>query len=181
MSQAGIINTQGGSPPPSVPTSFITDVNSPSVPIANVEKIFGGETTANTTHGIQTDGSSGSNTLTVQLTNRFRQTTTTVGAGTSVVTILSALAAGTYTLDIMVAAFATSGGPAGNGYTIVGAVRSDGITATLLPNQAKDSFEETVGANAILGVSGNTITITLTGSAGINFDWNITGSYITIS
>lgn len=178
MSQAGIISI---TTIPTVATNYVTDINSPAIPVANTLNVIGGDVTTNTVHGIQTDGSSGGNTLTVELTNRYRQTTTTVGAVNSTVTILSALAAGTYVLDMSVGAFATAGGPAGNGYTIVGAVRSDGVTATLLPNQQKDSFEETVGANAVMGVSGNTITVTVTGAAGISFDWNVTGIYLTVS
>lgn len=181
MSQIYKTITSGGPIPPTIPTSFVTDINSPAIPAANILDVFGGDVTTNTTHGIQTDGSSGSNILTIELTNRYRQTTTTVGAVNSIVTILSALPAGTYVMDMSIAAYATAGGPAGNGYTIVGGVRSDGITATLLLNQQKDSFEETVGANAVMGVSGNTIIVTVTGVAGITFDWNVTGTYITVS
>jgi hypothetical protein len=181
VSQAGINNTTSGPVPPTVPQSFVTDVNSPAVPIANVLNVIGGSTTTNNANGIQTDGSSGSNTLTIQLTNTYTQTTTTVGAVNSTVTILSALAAGTYVLDMKVGAYATAGGTDGNGYTIVGAVRSDGVTATLLNGQQKDSFEETVGANAVMGVSGNTITVTVTGIVGISFDWKVNGDYMVVS
>ncbi len=170
-----------GPVPPAVPTSFVTDVNSPSVPIANIENVFGGSTTANTANGIRTDGSSGSNTLTIQLTNRFSQTTTTIGAVNSVMTILTALSAGTYVLDLSVAAYATAGGPDGNGYTIVGGVLSDGVTATLLPGQQKDSFEQIIGCNSVLGVSGNTVIVTVTGNVGISFDWLVVGTYIVVS
>lgn len=181
MSQAGIISTTSGPVPPTVATTYVTDVNSPAIPAANILNVLGNDTTTNNANGIFTDGSSGSNTLTVFISNRYRQTTTTAGGATSTVTILSAIAAGTYVFDMLIAAFATSGGPAGNGYTIVGAVLSDGITATLLPNQQVDSFEDDVPADVQLSVSGNNVTVILTGAAGVNFDWNVTGTYITVS
>lgn len=169
-----------GPVPPSVPTSFVTDVNSPAIPAANILNVLGGFTATNDIDGIRTDGSSGSNTLTVQLTNRYRQTTTTSGAVTSTVTILSALAAGVYVLDVKVAGDSTAGAPAaGVGYTIVGAVRSDGVTATLIPGQQTDAFEEAslVGSNASIGVSGNTITVTVTGVAAYDISWVVNGDY----
>lgn len=170
-----------GALPPTVPTSFETDVNSPAVPVGNQLDVFGGSVTANNLNGIRTDGSSGGDTLTIQLTNRYQQSTTTIGAAASTVTILAALTAGTYVFDMSIAAYATSGGPAGNGYTIVGAIRSNGVTATLLSNQQVDSFEDNVVANAALGVSGNNAVVTVTGVVGVNFDWNISGTYIVVS
>lgn len=181
-----------GPVPPSVPTSFTTDVHDNTtagpgnaVPAANILQLLGGETDQNNSNGIRTDANpNNGNIVLVELTNRFRQTTTTVGAVTSSVTILSALVAGTYTLDMSIAGFATAGGPAGNGYTIVGSVKSDGITASLCGGilaQQKDSFEDVIGANAIMDVSGNTIIVTFTGFAGITFDWLVTGTYILVS
>lgn len=173
------LNTTAGPIPPAVPTQFTADDATIGVPVANNFNLFSRETSANNDNGIQTTTiANGSANHYTELTNRFLQTTTTVGAVTSTVTLLSSLLAATYVLDIKVAAFATAGGPDGNGYTIVGGVLSDGITATLLPNQAKDSFENTVGANAVMGVSGNTITLTVTGVAGITFSWKVTGTYM---
>ena len=42
MSQAGIINTAADPVPPSVPEEFVTDVNSPAIPAANVLNEVGG-------------------------------------------------------------------------------------------------------------------------------------------
>lgn len=186
MSQAGIINTSSGPVPPQVPTSFVTDVNSPSIPIANVENVFGGTTTINNTKGIQTDGSSGSNTLTVQLTNRAVGSVTTTGAVTSAaITLPLGATPGVYTFDIVVAGFAKTGigTPLGCGFTIVGAVRTTGAAATLLPNQAVDHFEETalIGVTAVIAVSGNNALVNVTGisdgGAGFVIDWQATLIY----
>lgn len=76
------IGFNSGMLPPAVPTSFVTDVHSPAISVANVLNVVGGITTTNNTKGIQTDGSSGGNTETIQLTNRANVTATTSdGAG----------------------------------------------------------------------------------------------------
>ena len=173
----------GGVVPPNVATSYVTDVNSPAVPALNILNVPGGSVTVNNAHGIQTDGSSGSNTLTVQLTNRATGSVTTTGAATAnVITLALGATPGVYTFDIVVAAFAKTGigAPLGAGYTIVGSVRTDGATATLIPTQQVDHFEEgTIGvvpqATAVLGVSGNNAVVTVTGksdgAAGFVMDW----------
>jgi hypothetical protein len=179
MSQAGIINTTSAPSPPAVPTSFVTDVNSPSVPLANIENIKGGTSTTNNSNGIQTDGSSGSNTLTIQLTNRATGSNTTAGAVTSaVITLALGAVPGVYTFDIAVAGF-NAVTPAGCGFTIVGSVRTTGAAAVLITNQAVDHFEEPalVTATAVLAVSGNNALVNVTGVAGLNIDWQATLTY----
>lgn len=82
MSQAGIVNQASGPVPPAVATTYVTDVNSPAVPAANILDVFGASSTSDDTDGIRTDGSSGGNVLTVQLTNRISGTATTTDAVT---------------------------------------------------------------------------------------------------
>ena len=182
MSQAGIINTSSGPVPPAVPTSFVTDVNSPSIPIANLENIKGGTSTANNANGLQTDGSSGSNTLTIQLTNRVTGSITTVDASSSaIITLALGGTPGTYTFDISVAGFATAGlsAPLGAGYTIVGSVRTNGTTAFLIPTQTVDHFEEGAlsASSSLLAVSGNNALVNVTGVLGYTIDWQATLAY----
>lgn len=169
--------------PPVVATSYITQ-NGTAIPSANILIIDGFSSTENNNYGIITKGgvigTGTSNEVDVILTNRYRTNTTTSGAVTSTVTLLSSLSAGIYVLDVKFAGNSTSGAPAaGVGYTIVGAVRSDGVTATLISGQQKDSFEEPalVGANAVIGVSGNAITATLTGVAAYDISWVASGDY----
>ena len=175
--------SSSGPIPPNIPTSFQAQndgVNDGSAtPAVNIINFNVTDTTADNANGFVVAASG--NTVTHTLTNRYRQEGTTSGGATSTVTILSALAAGTYTLDMSVAGYSTAGTPAGNGYTIVGSVKSVAGVASLVGGagaQQKDSFEDTVGANAVMGVSGNDITVTFTGVAGNDFNWLVTGTYI---
>ena len=182
MSNA-FLRTTAGNLPPVVATTYQAQndgVNDgSSVPAANIENFNATDSTEDNANGFLSSGAG--NTQTYTLTNRYRATATTAGAATSTVTILSALAAGTYTLDMSVAANSTSGTPAGNGYTIVGAVKSVAGATSLVGGvgaQQKDSFEDTVGANAVMGVSGNDITVTFTGVGTNDFNWLVTGTYV---
>jgi len=116
--------------------------------------------------------------------NTLTGTVTTVGAVTSpVVTIPLGGTPGTYTLDITVAGFATVGGPLGAGYTLVGAVRTTGGAAVLLPNQALDDFEEGAlsAGNCQIAVSGNNAVIEVTGTAGKTINWSAIVRFIFVS
>lgn len=168
-----------GPVPPEVPTSFVTDVNSPAVPAANVLNVIGGDTSANDDDGLRTDGSSGGNTLTIQLTNRVQGSGSTVGAVTlDVVTFALGATPGTFTFDCRISGF-NSATPASVGYTIVGSTRTTGAAAVLLSGQAVDSFEEaaTAAASGALVVSGNNAIFRVTGVAGLTINWNAVMTY----
>jgi len=176
MSQAGITNV-AGSLPPSVPTTFITDFGVPVVPAANIVRVV---TPGDGTQGISTTGSG--NTILIALSpSSISGSTITTGAvtGTVITFPLAALLPGVYTIDATVAGFAITGvgSPLGCGFTIVGAVRTDGATATLIPTQVVDHFEEGAlsASSAVLAVSGNNILIDVLGvsdgAAGFVIHW----------
>ena len=175
-----------GSLPPTVPTSFVTD-NGTIIPAANVVNINGGSTSANTANGIQVIANpTGSNNEVIQLTNRISGSATSTGSvTTTLITFPLSATPGTYTFDISIAGFATAGvgTPLGAGYTIVGAIRSTGVSAVLLPSQAVDSFEEgSLSANlASLSVSGNNALVQVSGVAAYTIDWHAVGSYVFVS
>ncbi len=123
--------------------------------------------------GLTTTGNIGTNSITITLDGDTRGTTTTVGAvSANVITLALGAVPGTYTFDVKVAAFEATT-PAGAGYTIVGAVRTTGAAAVLVPGQAVDTFEEAAlnTASAALGVAGNNAVITVTGVVGLTIDW----------
>lgn len=110
-------------------------------------------------------------------------TVTTVGAVTaSLFTIPLGATPGTYTFDISVTAFDFAGAltPAAVGYTLVGAVRTTGAAAILVPGQALDEFEDTGlgAADVTIGVAGNNAVITVLGVAGESLRWKGSLDYI---
>lgn len=181
MSQAGIINTASGPPPPTVATTYVTDVNSPAKPIANILNVIGGETTANNTNGVRTDGSSGSNTLTVQLTNRITASATTTDGVTPVQLYSFPLGAvaGTYLFTQRVVGYnvTLSQGAVYSGFR---GVRTTGAAAILInANQVivgeEGSFTE---GEVVNSVSVNNAVLTVTGVAGSTIHWYVLTDYI---
>jgi len=167
-------SSASGPVPPTVPTSFVTDVNSPAIPAANILNEIGGQTTANNDNGIRTDGSSGGNTLTIQLTNRQTATVTTVDATlTTIMTFAMAPVAGTYYVTGSVEAF-TLTGPAGAAYSFSGGYLTNGVTATELGTEFHDTFQSVSfePADIFLSASGNNVIVSVQGLAGTTIDWN---------
>jgi hypothetical protein len=168
------IDASAIAPPPVVATSFVTDVNSPAIPAANILNEIGGNTTANADFGIRTDGSSGSNTLTIQLTNRQTATVTTADATpTTLMTFALPAVAGTYYVYGNVQAF-TSTGPAGGAYSFSGGYITTGAAATELGTEFHDTFQSAalLTSDIALSASGNNAILTVTGVAGLTINWN---------
>jgi len=173
MSQAGIISTSSGPVPPIVATSYVTDVNSPAIPTANILNVLGNDTTANNVNGVRTDGSSGSNTLTIQLTNRLQGTVTTVGLITSPMITFTPTATGTYAIEARISAYNTTGS-LGAGYSLFGAVRFDGAASNICGTVDRIVGEEgtMTSANASITVSGANILINGVGYAAQTINWS---------
>ncbi len=178
MSQAGIINTSSGPVPPTVATSYVTDINSPAIPAANVLNVFGNDTTANNDNGIRTDGSSGSNTLTVQITNRLQGSGTTVGAATADIITFIPTVIGTYALEYRTSAYNTTS-LLGAGYSYFGAIRFDGVNSHIC-----DSFDEIDNEEGTMSttdlqivISGASVILRATGYAGQTLNWSSVGLY----
>ena len=131
--------------------------------------------------GITVTGNPATNTLTITQAEELHGSGTTIGAVTSdLITIPLGAVPGVSTFDIRVAAFdATT--PLGVGYTLVGAVRTTGAAAVLIPGQSLDQFEEIalVGATAAIVVAGNNAIIRATGVAGITLNWVANAEFIT--
>lgn len=178
MSQAGIISTSIGPVPPTVANSYVTDVNSPAIPAANVLNVLGNDTTVNNVNGVRTDGSSGSNTLTVQLTNRLQGTVTTVGIVTSAMITFTPPTLGTYAIECRIAAYNTTGS-LGAGYSVFGTARFDGVNSNLSGTPDKITNEEGTmsSANVTMTVSGANILINAVGYAAQTINWSAVGLY----
>lgn len=172
------VGVSAGSLPPSVPTSFVTDAGT-AIPAGNILNVV---TPGGGTQGVATSGSGSTITITVN-PKQVNGSVTTTGAVTSaVITFPLGAIPGVYTIDASIAGFAKTGigAPLGAGFTIVGAVRTTGAAATLVPTQVVDHFEEGAlggppAVSATLAVSANNLLINVTGvsdgAAGFVIDW----------
>lgn len=170
-----------GPVPPTVPTSFVTDINSPAIPAANILNEIGGSVTTNNNNGLQTDGSSGSNTLTIQLTNRITGSVTTTDATpTTLATFSLGATPAVFTFDIQIACFNATA-INGDGYFISGSARTDGVTATLCGTPDKIVNEEVVDtSDANMVVSGNSVVVQVTGIAANTHRWRTVATYVQV-
>lgn len=167
---------------PDVPTSFITD-DGTAVPVGNELNVLARDTNENNDEGIQTAGSG--NTVYVELTNRVEVGATTVGAGTSNVTLVDFSAApfsgtaGCYNFMLQAAGFEPTS-PAGAYFTVKGGVLTDGTTPVLVgtPDEDFDNSAAIAGVNATLAISGNELVLQLTGVAGFNITWQSVSYYV---
>lgn len=170
-----------GPVPPAVATSYVTDVNSPAIPAANVLNVLGGATTADDPQGIRTDGSSGSNTLTVQLTNRVSGTGTTIGAvNATLFTLNLGATAASYMFEINVTGFDTAT-PSATGYWFVATARTTGAAATVVGTNEVFNEDAALGLSDVdMTAAGNIVSFIVTGVAGLTLNWNAVGTYVRI-
>ena len=174
--------TTAGGLPPSVPTQFDTDVNSPAIPAGNILNIFGGEISTDNLIGIQTDGSSGGNTVTVQLTNRITGiTTTSDGAGQSQNVISFSLGAtpATFVFDLDIAAYNITDALSAS-YDGSFTRRTTGVVATAIGADTYIAKEEGAMSAVVVIVltSLNSILVNVTGIAGKTIDWVCLLTYV---
>ncbi len=178
MSQI-IKSSASGPVPPSVATTYVTDVNSPAIPALNILNVLGNDTTANNDNGIRTDGSSGSNTLTVQLTNRLQGSGSTIGATTADIVTFTPTVVGTYKLKFETAAYNTTS-TLGAGYDVFGAIRFDGVNSNVCGSA--DTIDNEEGAMSACDidiiVSGASAILRVTGYAAQTINWGAVGSYV---
>lgn len=112
----------------------------------------------------------------VQSNGAASGTATTVGAVTAdVITFSMGVTPLVREFDVIVAGF-EGVTPAGAGYAVIGAVRTDGVTATLVGTPDVISNEEAalVLAHATIVVSGNNAVVQVTGVAGLTINWRAT-------
>lgn len=167
--------------PPTIPTSFVTDVNSPAIPAANVLDVVGGFVSTNNINLIQTDGSSGGNILTVQLTNIAQGFIGTSDATpTTIITFPLGATPGTFKFNGNIEAYDTTD-IAGAAFEYQAAVRSTGAAGVFIGGSViyEDAFKEAATTSADINVilAGNNLLVQVIGIAGKNIDWRAILTY----
>lgn len=181
MSQAGVISTQTGPPPPTVPTSFITD-NGTAVPALNILLVKGNDSTENNNNGVLTKGgvvgTGTSNEMDIILTNRLQGSGTTSSTGTADIITFTPTVVGTYSLEYRTAAYNTTS-LLGSGYSFFGAIRFDGVNSNIC--DAFDEINNEEGAmtsvDLAVVVSGSSVILRATGYLAQTINWGSVGLY----
>jgi len=185
MSQAGVLNTVSNNPlPPTIATSYVTDINSPAVPSGNILQIKGATSTDNNPNGIETKANpSLSNLLNVQLTNRaVGSITTTNATPTNLISLPLGATPGVYAISGSVVGFIPSLGQ-GAGYFFEGVTRTDGVTATEFSGQFTN-YQEDPALQTVLvlaATSGNSFIVEIEGVAATTIDWVSVINFIFVS
>lgn len=173
-----------GTLPPTVPTSFVTDVNSPAIPAANVLNEVGGSTSVNNNNGIQTDGSRRGNTLTIQLTNRVTVTATTSDGGgqTQNVTLFTTTSNTVITYSGFFSGRDTTTGDATGGLIFGLGKNVTGTASIVGDNDALDESDASlVATDWDITASGATLSAQFVGVAGKTINWRCTFTYQQVS
>lgn len=179
MSQAGINNISDNVLPPDVPTSFVTDVNSPAIPALNILNVPGGSVSTDNVHGIQTDGSSGSNTLTVELTNRLTGSGTSTNGSTVTLIDFPLTNNQSYRFTFDVIGRDTTSGDT-YGYKLLATAKRIAGTAAVVETPFDDSDEDNIAASLAFVVSGNDVHLDATGVAATTIIYKAVGTYVVV-
>ena len=173
MSQVYVGNGLGGVTPPTIPTSFVTDSGT-VVPAANTVNINGGSSIVNTTAGIRVIANpTGSNNEVVQLTNIQNDSVTTADATPTLLSSFTMPAVpAVQNYEYKISAY-NSTSSLGAIYLVIAGARTTGAAAVSLNTADITTIEEGVmsGCLVVFGVSGNTVTITVTGLAASTINW----------
>lgn len=181
MSQAGSAGSGVTPLPPTVATSYTTDVRnntstSPgtAIPAANVLQILGRDTNQNNDNGIRTDADpQNGNIVYVELTNRITGSVTTTDATpTTLASVSLGATPGVYLVQGDITAWDVTDA-AGASYTFEGAATTDGATATEIGVEQTNKFEQAAMAAAdfSFGTTANTAFVQVTGIAGKTINW----------
>ena len=151
-------------------TSIVSDSGTitPTLGAVNVQGFPGS--------GVSTSGSG--NTLYINVSGKVATGTTVGATTTTLVTLPLGSSPGTYMISAIVAGWDATSSLAVN-YLLAGAVKTSGGTATLMPGQALDEFEDAAltAATVTLGTSGNSAVVSATGVAGETIRWKASISY----
>lgn len=178
MSQAGSAGQAGPVPPPTDIT-FVTDVDSPAISALNILNTVGGNTTDDNNFGIQTEGSAGGDTLTIQLTNRITGFISTNNATpTTIATFALGATPGVFTFEGDFIGFNTTV-PSGGGYFFTATFRTDGAAATQVGVDFSSEQEEAGMSSSDVNIisSGNNVIFQVTGIAATAIDWSVLATY----
>lgn len=170
--------------PPTVATSYTTDVNSPAVPALNVLQVIGNDTITNDDDGVYTDGSSGGNTLTVFLSNRTSASlTTSDGAGqTQTAVLMTPTNATSLTFRMYLTAYDTINNEAIGGEQVGLARKSGGVAAVVGTNDTFDEYDAALAANDWeVQASGGNLILSVTGIAGRTINWKAIFQYTQVA
>lgn len=177
---AGSITISAADIPGDVAQGYVTDVNSPAIPVDNALEVIGGTTSSYTIEGIRTDGGSGSDVLTVELTNRILANSfTTDDTLEQLFSFDLGVIPATYIFEMHYAVY-NSTLDLGAAYKVIYSLRTDGAAATDISFTTPLNSEDTGMESIILNVSssGNNFLTEVVGLVGSNISWTVIGTYV---
>ena len=190
MSQI-IKNLASGPVPPSVATSYTTDVRdntttSPgtAVPSGNVIQLLGRDTVQNNDNGIRTDADpNNGNVIYVELTNQLTGSgTTTDNTLTTIATFNLGAVPGVYYIDGNIVGFDTTN-TQGGAFPFEFAARTNGAAAFEIGSEFLNLFQEENFEFILVQVeiSGNSVVVQVQGEAATTINWNCVLNYRFVS
>lgn len=172
----------GGSLPPTIPTSFLTE-NGTAIPSGNVLQIAADFIPGDFTAGITTQADPNlSNNLEVVLTNRLAGTaTSTNGSTEELIGFSLGNTTAVYRFSFSITGRDTVSGD-GVGYTVDGSAKTNGTTATIIATPLIDNDEDPslLTSSVALVATGNTISLRVTGVTGETIIYKAVGLYVRV-